>query len=495
MQGSPAHTGQIASSPGKPQQDPAQLVDQAQALALAVQFSKRAQDAQTLDDLYLLLTNDVRVLVEFDRAFLMVHLGRDSKCVAASGQATLETKSKFHHELANLARGVAGLDRLLLVARQDIKKIADIGLDEKLVSSLESYIEFSECELFLCVPLVHRQAPVGHLVFEFLGEGKPDSNHMLALRNVGSFLAATLVERWLLHRKPGLSGLTTPGSGRTIRKARLFGVYLPLSVLALAALWYLLFMIPFTYRVGGEATISPGKRHVAFCKMEGLIEKVLVAEGTVVSADQVLATLDRRDLLFRIHTAQRELEILRQEASILTDGAGADPSKLALVELTEIKVRNKLEEVRYLESRREFLDIRAPLAGVIVTKDVETLAGKKVAAGEAFCEIAVPEEFRVDTYVPEDRITYVKPGQEAEIFFNSDPARGYSLKVSAIAPKAEALPRHGNVFRVEAPFSEAPSGTMVGMKGIGKIQVQDLPLWEILSQRLLTRWNQLSLYF
>ncbi len=211
--------------------------------------------------------------------------------------------------------------------------------------------------------------------------------------------------------------------------------------------------------------------------------------------DQVLATLDRRELVFRIHTAQRELEILRQEASILTDGSGADPAKLAQVELTEIKVRNKLEEVRYLESRREFLEIRAPLAGVIVTRDVETLAGKKLAAGEAFCEIAVPAEFRVDTYVPEDRITYVRPGQEADIFFNSDPSRRYRLKVSAIAPKAEVLPRHGNVYRVELPFPDPPSGTMVGMKGIGKIHVEDLPAREILSQRLLTRWNQLSLYF
>src|SRR5208283_3175081 len=144
-QGSPAHTDQQApESPGQ-QQDIAQLIARAQALALAVQFATRAREARTLDDLYLLLTNDVRTLIEFDRAFLMVHLGSGPGCVAASGQATLETKSKFHQELADLAKGIARLDRLLVLARQDIQKLSEAGLEEDIVSSVESYVAFSDC--------------------------------------------------------------------------------------------------------------------------------------------------------------------------------------------------------------------------------------------------------------------------------------------------------------------------------------------------------------
>ncbi len=494
MQGSPAHTDQQASeSPGQ-QQDIAQLVARAQALALAVQFATRAREARTLDDLYLLLTNDVRTLIEFDRAFLMVHLGNAPGCVAASGQATLETKSKFHQALADLAKGIARLDRLLVLARQDIQKLSDTGLEEDIVSSVESYVAFSDCDLFLCVPLMHNESPVGHLVFEFLGNSAPDSSKMVALRNMGPFLAGALVERWILDRNPGLARTILPGDRRP-KWLRRLPIYGPIALVVLVGFWYLFFMVPFEYTVGGEAVVAPGKRHVAFCKMEGLIDKVLISEGSMVKKDQVLATLDRRELEFRIFTAKRELDVLRNEVALLNDSSGSDPTKLAQMGLTEIKARNKAEEVRFLESRREYLEIKAPLAGVILTKDVETLAGKKLAAGEAFCEIAVPSEFRVDTHVPEDRILYVKPGQKAAIYFNSDPARGYELKVKAIAPKSEALPRIGNVYRVEAPFPVAPAGTVVGMKGIGKISVADMSIWKILMQRLLTRWNQLTLYF
>jgi hypothetical protein len=53
----------------------------------------------------------------------------------------------------------------------------------------------------------------------------------------------------------------------------------------------------------------------------------------------------------------------------------------------------------------------------------------------------------------------------------------------------------GNVFRVRALFSEAPPSTMVGMKGTGKIHVKDASLWFIVTDRLLSRWQRLALYF
>jgi hypothetical protein len=69
------------------------------------------------------------------------------------------------------------------------------------------------------------------------------------------------------------------------------------------------------------------------------------------------------------------------------------------------------------------------------------------------------------------------------------------MKVREIAPMAEIVPRLGNVYRVRALFPEAPASTMVGMKGIGKIHVKDASLWFIVIDRMLSRWQRLSLYF
>ncbi len=218
-------------------------------------------------------------------------------------------------------------------------------------------------------------------------------------------------------------------------------------------------------------------------------------EGSEVQKDAVLATLDPKDLEFRITVARRELDMLTKEMSILSDAAGQNPSKLAQAQLVELNRKKKTQELDYLKSRRAFLELKAPVAGTVTTKSVQSLAGKRLGAGDAFCEIAVRSELSVDVNVPDDRITFVKPGQDVLVYLNSNPSRGYKLKITEIAPRAEALPRFGNVFRARATFAHAPVTTMVGMKGIGKINTGSASLWSMISRKLITRWNEFTAHF
>jgi hypothetical protein len=109
--------------------------------------------------------------------------------------------------------------------------------------------------------------------------------------------------------------------------------------------------------------------------------------------------------------------------------------------------------------------------------------------------MAIPGQLWVETLVPENKITYVKKGQEISFYLNSSPFIGYSLKVREIAPTSEIVPRLGNVYRVRAPFVDAPQSIKVGLKGIGKIQTMDASLWFIIMQQLKGTWNHFSLYF
>ena len=104
-------------------------------------------------------------------------------------------------------------------------------------------------------------------------------------------------------------------------------------------------------------------------------------------------------------------------------------------------------------------------------------------------------ELSVDVNVPDDRITLVKPGQDVTVYLNSNPSHGYALKIKEIAPRAEALPRFGNIFRARASFADCPETTMVGMKGIGKIHTGTASLWSMISRKLITRWNEFTAHF
>ncbi len=487
------------AAPSQPQDNQAieqrELVHRAQLLAQGVEFIQTLVKSANLDEAHLLLTNDIRCLIEFDRCFLVSHMGGQSRFVAAGAVLTPEKKSRFYRQLSELAPLLVEFDRPILIASDHVELLSEHGINGELQEALKSFVAFSGSTYFLCLPLTCNGAVIGDLIFEFLADNTPDKDSLLVLQQLEPLMAASLAQKWLAQSKPAVAALL--GHGSRVRKGpwqmliRRIRYVVPAVILLLVVL----FVFPFTHTVGGEAEVVASERHLAFSKLDGLIEKVLVREGSEVHKGAVLATLDPKDLEFRITVAQRELDMLTKEMSMWSDAAGQNPSKLAQAQLVELNRQKKIKELEYLKSRRAFLDVRAPVAGTVTTKNIQSFAGKRLSAGEAFCEIAVRSELSVDVNVPDDRITFVKPGQDVRVYLNSNPSRGYKLKIKEIAPKAEALPRFGNVFRARATFAHAPITTMVGMKGIGKINTGSASLWSMISRKLITRWNEFTADF
>jgi multidrug resistance efflux pump len=472
-----------------------ELLEKAQLMAQSLEFGQAVIQARTLDEVYLLLTNDIRCMIDFDRSFLLTHLGGASRLVAAGTTLTPEKKSRFYRQLTRLAPHCVGLDRILVVSKNHLGQLGESGLGHELVQALQAFVEFSGADFFVCLPLHANGHAIAHLLFEFLGSNVPDQNSLLVMGKIQPFLAGALIQKWLVHAKPAIASLMIPAGGpsksrfqKIVRKVR---VVVP----AVLILFLVLFVVPFDHTVGGEAEVVPERRHMAFSQAEGLIDKVFVREGSEVRQGEVLATLDPRELNFRINVAQRELDMLTREMNILRDSAGNHPSKLAQAGLVELNKMKKQKELEYLQSRQAFLQIKAPVSGTVTTKHIQSLAGKHLGGGDPFCEISVRNELCVEVNVPDDRVTLVKPGQEVWVYLNSDPAHGHKLTLKEISPRAEALPRFGNIFRARAEFTDAPPSTMVGMKGIGKIHSGTASLWSLISHKLKTRWNEITASF
>jgi len=345
------------------------------------------------------------------------------------------------------------------------------------------------------LPLVHDGRAIAHLMMEFAGQEPPNQAQVVALLHIAPVLGSILVERWLLSRRPHLASLVAPQADqrRTIDKVvsspwRMAAVAVPVLVLVLL-------VVPVNYTVGGQAEIVPWERRVAFCGVEGLIEKVTAFEGAHVARGQSLAEIDPTELDFKVESARREQEILRQQAGLLGIESDKTPAKLAEAKILELKMQKTVNDLKFLEWQRQFLQVRAPVEGIVVTKDVESLAGKKLRAGEQFCELAVPGELAAEVFVPEDKVAPVKNGQDLNLYLNKDPFKGYRLTVDQVSPVAEASTKLGNVCRVRARFVDAPVSIKVGMKGIGKIETGSRTLWSLLAQRLGERWNSFALHF
>jgi len=466
------------------------------ALVLGIELGKRAAGLKTLDELNFLIVNDLRALIEFDRCFLITHLGGKSLFSAANNQPNLDNKSKLYGQLSALAPLLKPLVKAVVIPNKP-EEISfppeDVSGDLK--DALLSHLQASECTYFACIPLIHHGVPIAHLVMEFFGERVPQQFEILGLINIAPLLALALAEKWVLSLHPELAVLDEPHVTSVHKALAFLRLHWQAALVSAVLVVLVVFFFPQYYTVGGEAEIAPLDRRAAFCKIEGLIDKVLVSEGAMVQENQILARLDPKDQDYAIETVQREVEILTRQAKHLALESDETPAKLAERQILELERKKRLAELAYKRWQAQFLEIRAPVTGIILTRDIESLAGKRMKAGEPFCEIAVPGELVADIYVPEDKGTLVKRGQEAYLYLNNNPGQAYTLTVKEVSPSTEVVPRLGNVLRVRAGFESVPVGIKVGMKGIGKIFTERTNIWTVVTHGLLVRWNHLSLYF
>lgn len=464
-------------------------------LASSLELARRASELDSLEDLQYFLVNDLRVLIQFDRSFLITHMGRSSQVRAAANQPTLEARSRIYEGLMDLSQNLRGLKKGLLL-RSDLnsndKVFEDLKDHQK--RALAQYIEVSGCSYLFMIPLIKRNTTVASLLLEFFDAPPPTQTQAVALLSVAPILSSLLVERWIIDKHPRVISRIVSRADRANSQGLLrrnLKWLIPLTALIIAAvlLW------PIDVEVGGEAQVTSLKKNIAFCRMDGLIERVLVTEGELVNDDQILAILDPTDLNYQIESAGREYELLVKKLNTLSVESDVDPTKLAEAQLVDLRRKKVWNDLQYHKWRRRFLEIRAPTSGVILTKDIQSVTGKKLKAGEPFCELGKPSELAVDVFVPDKRASKARLGQKVKIYLNNDPLNPFPLSVDKIAPSAEVIPRLGNVCRVRAEFTNAPDTVKIGMKGIGKIHVGESTPWELIKTSMAEKLNYLSLYF
>ncbi len=233
----------------------------------------------------------------------------------------------------------------------------------------------------------------------------------------------------------------------------------------------------------------------AYAGMEGIVDKVFVKEGETVKKGQAVARLEEKEIQFKIREHTRAVESLKAEMEILRNQAAENPAKLAESQLVAIKMFRAKQELEFLRWQSQFLNIQSPVDGVVLTKRVESLIGKRFKAGEPFCKVAPETTLLLEILVKEDDVSYVKKGQAGSVFFNFRPNKAFPIRVETISPKSDTVEHLGGVFRVRAAFEKMPPQIRPGMMGIGHIETESASLWFMLTRQLRIRLNELSLYY
>jgi len=172
-------------------------------------------------------------------------------------------------------------------------------------------------------------------------------------------------------------------------------------------------------------------------RISGKVERLYANIGDPVKKGQIIAELEKADLIAVVNQRKAELELAekelgRQEELLKKDFTPQQTRDEARAHWAVAKAA--LEAAQVQES---YATITAPIGGVIAS--VSTQEGETVAAGlsaPTFVTIIDLGRLQVDTFVDEVDIGKVHPGQKAVFTVDAFPAREFEGKVVAIYPKA-----------------------------------------------------------
>ena len=232
--------------------------------------------------------------------------------------------------------------------------------------------------------------------------------------------------------------------------------------------------VPWPYRVKCECLIQPVERRFVAAPYDGILEKSLVEVGEVVTGGQVIARLDGRQLRIELAGLQAEYEGARRRRD----------SSLAIREIAESQISrsdmNRLSaQIELLNNRIKDLEVRSPIAGVIVAGDMDKAQGAPLEMGQNLFEVAPLETMVAEIGIPESEIHYVKSNNKVSLKINSFPFQTWDGKVQQIHPSAEIVDDQ-TVFIAEVELDNASGVLRPGMEGNAKISTQWSPIgWNL----------------
>ncbi|QDT36380.1 HlyD family efflux transporter periplasmic adaptor subunit [Stratiformator vulcanicus] len=471
------------------------------------------------------VANEGRAVVRCDR--LTVVDGRTGRVLAVSGLDTFSRRSDIISRLQTLARRVARQDSMIVknhtatqrhAADQDPDVGGDTGVDARLERAWDRYAEVSPVEELAAAPCraASDKRAVAVLIAEnFSREQSDDDGHSDQDGSEEPPPASISIDRLsalLPHAALAFSNCDEAGTGLFAvllrRVMRLFApsrvVLTALATAILAAAVLSLFVVEMPFRVRARGELRPVNERDIFAPRDAFIVRAIAKTGEQLAAGAAVIELESPELEVERQRVNGELQSsLERLASIralrasgsggadrLTEGAKLAAEESELIE----RVKGLQEQAEIIERERDHLRVSAPIAGTLLTWDVEQLRpGRPVVRGQRLLTLAdLSGEWELELRLPDERIGDLLAAMEQaeadetqgsisiQFLLATEPEKTYDAVLTEVSLTAEAYDAEPSAVKLSAAIvGDRRPPLRPGATVVARIDCGDRPLWYV----------------
>lgn len=272
---------------------------------------------------------------------------------------------------------------------------------------------------------------------------------------------------WLLLRQSIREFGTAAVMAVRQRMATLRGRRRRQLIAAAAAVLVLGAVVPWPITVTGRLTAAPALSIPLTAPEDGMVARVLVREGTRVTAGMPVLEIRSLPLERRAAAAGRAVDSLAaRETQARAVGRGDETGRL---EAERVAEASRLAGMR---TELAALRVRAVGGGVVMTARPEDLAGRWVEAGDRVLELGQPDSTELRIALAGAGASLVRPGQPVRVISHADPGKRLATRILGVSAAAA-----DTAGRLEARVRLGGGSWRPGMTGEASITVRRSNLW------------------
>ncbi len=442
-----------------------------QATMLVEMFS-RTGEADTFRRALFTLATELEKFFGCQRVAIGTGSSRSCKVHAMSGMSSEEKRTLGFSQLGSAMKEAIALDEVMMWPGQEML-IKDVVVSANHDDLLHSF----KASRILVAPLKHEASGFSGAVALLWPAGAPDVSRRTCRLLAASQPHLTSLLRFLKKSKHGSfrGGIAKFWRQSAVKRFATIGVVVAVLILML---------VPISYRVPADCRIQPVMRRTVAAPFENLLYRTYVKPGDEVEAGQVLAELDGREI--RVNLAEaiaaRSAAVKKRDNAMVLD----DPAELQMAQLESDRLALEAERLQY---RSDNLIIRSPIAGIVLTGNLERSEGVPVTTGQRLYEIAPLDEMLMEISIPETEVRHISEGSEVFMRLDSDSSLKWTSEIKTIHPVSEVEDGE-NVFAGEALLENENELLRPGMKGSVRIDAGKKSIGWILFHGL---WEYLRL--
>lgn len=403
-----------------------------------IQFEREVRAATHVNALGFTACNQLRKLVEYDVAILLLDRSGKKRVNTVSGVSDFDARSP----LVSACESLCNQNNIPL---DGVRVHNAHRLPERLAHKLES-IQLHE---MLTVELGNTS---GVLV---LVRNNPWREHeQKQLLQIGEVVGHAIAA-FKAQQKPGLIKRLLPGIKPDWRWA--------VCGLTLAAL------IPVPQSIMARAEVTARSPAVVASGLNAVIEEILVRPNQKVSPGQLLVRFDSTDLTHRKNTLEQELALAHERLR-----KARQHSLTSTVERNEFaelasQIELKQLELDYVVESMERLELRAESDGVVLFSRKEDWMGRSVATGEKIMEIASADDNQFEIWVAANDSIDISSGKSIKFFPEAQPLNVVKGSVDSVGFFASQSETDEFAYRVVAAPADESDSLRLGMKGTARL--------------------------